>query len=87
MIMETVPTLSILAATNFKNTNRCQVYYNYRFINQYEDYIWKTFEFRFDDLFRTFRATNRWIVNGKYTLDLEKRLTRLHCCLGNEVHL
>ena len=62
----------------FQDTNRCQVYYNYRYTNQYEDYIWQTFEFRFDDLLGPSGATNRWIVNGKYTLDLEKRLTRLH---------
>ena len=62
----------------FQDTNRCQVYYNYRFINQYEDYLWHTFEFRLTDLLGPSGATNRWIVNGKYTLDLEKRLTRLH---------
>ena len=62
----------------FEDTNHCQRYSSYRHINQYEDYIWKTFEFRLTDLMGPSGAVNRWIVNGKYFFEIQERLTQLH---------
>jgi len=63
---------------DFEDTGHCQVYYNYPYIAKFEDYIWKTFEYRLPDLEGPPGAMKRWVVNGKYTLDLQERLTRLH---------
>lgn len=59
-------------------SKRCPIYYNYRHIGQLEDYLWKVFEYRISDIEGSPGATGRWIVNAKYMLDLQERITRLH---------
>lgn len=56
----------------------CTHYKEYRYLGELEDYLWRTFEFRIQDVEGPSKATNRWIVNGKYVLDLEKRMTAMH---------
>ena len=51
---------------------------DYSFIRQFEDYLWKTFEYSLADLKGASGAIQRWIVNARYTLDLQDRMTRLH---------
>jgi hypothetical protein len=55
---------------------RGQAYYEYAFLGQLEDFLWKTFEYRLTDLEGPSGAAKRWQVNGKYLLDLQERLTR-----------
>jgi len=50
----------------------------YRYLGELKDYLWRIFEFRLQDVEGPSGATNRWIVNGKYILDLEKRMTEMH---------
>ena len=53
-------------------------YQHYPYIHQFEDYLWKTFEYSLGDLKGALGAVQRWIVNARYTLDLRDRMTRLH---------
>jgi hypothetical protein len=57
---------------------KCPAYYEYRYLGQFEDYLWKTFEYRISDIEGPSGAFQRWVVNGKYLLDLQERMTRLH---------
>jgi hypothetical protein len=57
---------------------KAPVYYEYPFLGQLEDYLWKTFEYRLSDLEGPSGSVRRWQVNGKYLLDLQDRMTRIH---------
>jgi hypothetical protein len=57
---------------------KCPAYYDYRFLGQLEDYLWKTFGYRITDILGPSGAGQRWIVNGKYLLDLQERMTKIH---------
>jgi len=59
-------------------SKRSPDWYNYSYIGEFEDYVWKTFEYRLSDLEGPEGAVKRWIVNGKYTLDLQELMTQLH---------
>jgi hypothetical protein len=54
------------------------IYEDYPFIHQLEDYLWRAFEYSLTDLKGASGASQRWIVNARYTLDLEERFTRMH---------
>ena len=56
-------------------SSRSEKYADYPYLGQLEDYLWRTFEYGLSDLEGSLGAVKRWIVNGKYTLDLEKRMT------------
>ena len=51
---------------------------DYPFLGEFEDYLWRTFEYRLSDIEGPSGATKRWIVNGKFVLDLEERMTAMH---------
>jgi len=50
----------------------------YPSIRQFADYLWRTFEYSLADLKGASGASQRWIVNARYTLDLQERMTQLH---------
>jgi hypothetical protein len=50
----------------------------YPCLRRLEDYLWRTFEYRLEDLVGSKGAEKRFFVNARYTLDLEERITRLH---------
>lgn len=54
------------------------IYYEYPYLGEFEDYLWKTFEYRLTDLLGSEESIERRIVIVKYTLDLQERMTRLH---------
>jgi hypothetical protein len=53
-------------------------YHEYPHLGHLEDWLWTTFEYKLSDIEGPSGAVRRWIVNGKYILDLQDRMTKLH---------
>lgn len=53
-------------------------YSHYSYLDQFRSYLWQNFGFDLTDIHGQDKALNRWIVNAKYMVDLETRITQLH---------